>query len=290
MPIINLILGKFMLNKRYSTLILLSVGILAIFLVRALLAIGAKVPYTFHLFDSLTVAGALFQLLKGYRNLRRGDWITALILGTVIGVEMNFATLFTPYPFLGLVQSNTAQALIRGLLTLVATLGALVIMRQGGPVQFSAANGDWRYSGRIIMLGIAIGLPLAVLNVFALQFTQGQPMYWENPIAALLDAIQPGLMEEVVYRFTLWGLLWKILHNSMPDRTIWPSGLLAMLIHDYSHFDDLIIQSPLVAIAMGLAVAIVWGLPPMLLARFKGLESAIAFHWIQDVARFLAGF
>lgn len=36
--------------------------------------------------------------------------------------------------------------------------------------------------------------------------------------------------------------------------------------------------------------AIIWGLPLTLLARFKDLESAIAFHWIQDVARFLAGF
>jgi membrane protease YdiL (CAAX protease family) len=76
----------------------------------------------------------------------------------------------------------------------------------------------------------------------------------------------------------------------MLDRAIWTSGVLAMLIHNYSHFDDLFVQSPLVALGMGLVVAIVWGLPEMLLARYKGLESAIAFHWVQDFARFLAGF
>jgi hypothetical protein len=29
---------------------------------------------------------------------------------------------------------------------------------------------------------------------------------------------------------------------------------------------------------------------PLILARRRGLESAVAFHWIQDAARFLAGF
>jgi hypothetical protein len=41
---------------------------------------------------------------------------------------------------------------------------------------------------------------------------------------------------------------------------------------------------------MGLVVLIFWGLPPTLLARYRSLEAAIAFHWIQDAARFLAGF
>lgn len=63
-----------------------------------------------------------------------------------------------------------------------------------------------------------------------------------------------------------------------------------MLVHNYSHFDDLFIQSPWAALGMGAVLALVWGVPPLILARRRGLESAIAFHWIQDVARFLAGF
>ena len=68
------------------------------------------------------------------------------------------------------------------------------------------------------------------------------------------------------------------------------AGLLAMLAHNFSHFDDLFIQSPLMALGMGAVLALIWGVPPLLLARRHGLESAIAFHWIQDVARFLSGF
>jgi membrane protease YdiL (CAAX protease family) len=85
-------------------------------------------------------------------------------------------------------------------------------------------------------------------------------------------------------------LFWLVLRNTFPKQAICLAGLLAMLLHNYSHFDDLLIQSPLAALGMGAVLALIWGLPPLLLARRRGLESAIAFHWIQDVARFLAGF
>lgn len=276
--------------KKYAVFFLLVAAIVAVFVTRALLASRIAAPRTFEIFDSLTVAGALFVLLKSHRSLRRGDWLTALLLGAVVGAGMLFATLFSPYPFFGVVRSNAGQAWLRGSLTFLAALGGLAIMRQGGPVPFAAANRQWRKSGGGILLGLAVGLPLAVINVIALQFTQGQPIQWQNPSAALLDALQPGIVEEVIYRFALWGLLWLILRNSLPEKAVWLSGLLAMLAHNYSHFDDLFLQSPLMALGMGAALALLWGLPPLLLARRRGLESAIAFHWMQDAARFLAGF
>jgi hypothetical protein len=163
-------------------------------------------------------------------------------------------------------------------------------MRLGGPVTFRLANHESGRAGRDLLLGLLIGIPLAVLNVFALQFTQGGSISWQSPAAALLDAIQPAVVEEVIYRFALWGLLWMILRASMPNQAVWIGGALAMLVHNYAHYDDLFVQSPLVAVGMGLVVMFIWGLPPTLLARFRGLEAAMAFHWIQDVARFLAGF
>lgn len=274
------------MKSKYTTLILLIMGILAIFFVRALLAADFPMSNTFQLFDTLTVAGVFFVLLKGYRVLRRGDWITALVLGAVVGAGMMFATLFSPYPFFGIVRGNVEQAWVRSLFTTIATLGGLVIMRQNGPVPFHAANGNRRNSTWGLLVGLAVGLPLAVLNIFALQFTQGHPIDWQNPFAAL----QPSVVEEVMYRFAFWGLLWMMLRNSLPKQAIWLAGLISILVHNYSHFDDLFLQSPLVALVMGAILALFWGLPPLFLARRRGLESAIAFHWIQDVARFLAGF
>lgn len=276
--------------KRQHTPFLIIATIVMLFAARALLAATFNLPRTFEVFDTLTIAGALFVLSKRYRTLQRSDWMIAILLGTIVGTGMLFATLFSPYPFFGVVKSHTGQALLRGIFTTFATLGGLVIMRQDGPVPFQAAMGNWRKSDGAILLGLAIGLPLAIVNVFALRFTQGQALQWQNPSAALLDALQPGIVEEVIYRFALWGLLWLALQNSLAEKATWFSGLLAMLIHTYSHFDDLLIQSPLMALAMGTALALFWGLPPLLLARRRGLEAAIAFHWIQDVARFWAGY
>ena len=278
------------MKNKYTTLLLVIAAIITIFLARAVMASVIPAPRTFEIFDILAVAGASLVLLKSHRHLRRGDWTTALILGAVIGAGMLFATLFTPYSFLGIVHDNIGQAWVRGLFTFLATLGGLAIMGQGGPVQLHAANGNWKGMSRGILIGFFIGLPLAVFNVFALQFTQRQPIQWQHPPSALLDALQPGITEEVIYRFATWGLLWLVLRNDLPTQAVWVTGLLVTLIHGYAHFDDLFLQSPLTALGMGAIITLLWGLPPMLLARHQGLESAITFHWIQDVARFVAGF
>ena len=278
------------MKKRYTPLILLIAVILSIFIGRTLLAHSHNAPRLFDLFSSLTTLGALLVLAQGYRRLRPFDWLMALGLGALVGAGMLFATLFSPYPFLGIIRDANGQAFVRGLFTFLAALGGLVVLRQGGPVPFPAANGQWRKSGGGILLGLAVGLPLAVINVVALQFTQGQAIQRQSPLAALLDALQPGIVEEVVYRFALWGLLWLVLRNSLPEGAPWLAGLLATLVHTFAHLDALLAQSPLTALGMGLAMFVLWGLPLFFLARRRGLESAIAFHWIQDMARFAAGF
>ncbi len=277
-------------QNKYAVLCLLSAALGIIFAMRAALAWIIVIPRVFEIFDILTVIGALAVSLKFRRSLQKGDWVIALSLGAIVGAGMLCASLFAPYPFLGIVRDKIGQTWIRGSLTFLATLGGLAIMRQGGPAQFHVANGNLRDASRGILLGLAIGLPLAVLNVFALQFTQRQPIIWQNLFAALLDALQPGMVEEIIYRFALWGLLWLVLRNSFPKQAAWLSGLLAMLTHTYAHFDDLFIRSPLAALGMGAALALFWGLPPLFLARRRGLEAAIAFHWLQDAVRFLTGF
>ncbi len=275
---------------RYRIFLLLAASFVLAFVARTLLAVHSPMPRLFDMIDSLTVVGALVACLSGFRNLRRSDWITALGLGAVVGVGMLYATLFSAYPLFDVARAKTSQALVRGLFTLVAALGGLVIMRQGGSVPLRIASCEWKKLWRGILLGLAVGLPLAVVNVFALQATGGHGIVWQNPMAALLDALQPGIVEEVIYRFALWGLLWMALRRTLPERAALLSGLLATLVHAFAHFDGLLVESPLVALGMGLVMTIIWGLPPLFLARRRGLESAIAFHWMQDVARFITGF
>lgn len=278
------------MKKQYTTLVLLIAGILAVFVVRTILAPHFDVPRIFDLFDVLTIAGSVAILLVAYWKLKPIDYILAASLGCVVGIGMYFSTLFSPYPFLGVIQSNTEQAWLRGIFTFIATLGGLAIMRQGSPVLLRLANHEAGQAGRDILFGLMAGLPFAVINVIALQLNEGRSIHWQSPLASMLDALQPGIVEEVIYRFALWGLLWLVLRRSLPERSAFLAGLIAMLVHTFSHFDALFLQSPLTALGMGLGMTILWGLPSFYLARRRGLEAAVAFHWHQDVARFLTGF
>jgi hypothetical protein len=276
--------------SKYKIFFLLILGVLTLFIGRTLLAVHNNPPRLFDLFNTLTILGSIIVLLKWHSNLKASDWKLATGLGVVVGVGMCFATIFSPYPFFGIVRDNVGRAFVRGAYTILATLGGLTIMRRGGPIRFLAVNRRVGGAARNFLFGFLIGLPLSILNVFALQFSTGHSIAWQSPISSFLDALQPAIVEEVIYRFALWGLLWLILQRSIPDKAIWLSGALALFIHNYSHFDELFVQSPLVAIGMGLVLALIWGLPPTWLAKYRGMESAIAFHWMQDVARFIAGF
>ena len=276
--------------SQYRVFLFLVVSILSIFIVRTVLAARGNPPRLNDLFTAITLVGSLVVGIAGHRGLQRSDWAVAIVTGAVIGATMAFATLFSPYPFFGIVRDNLGQAVVRGLSATVAMLGGLVIMRQGGPVQVLAATGEWRKLGRNLLLALAIGTPLAVVNVFVLQMSQSEPIDWQNPLAAVRDALQPAIVEEVVYRFAFLSLLWLALRKSLPNQAAWLSALLAMVVHNYMHYDELFGRAPLVALGMGLVVLVLWGLPLTFLILRRRLESAITFHWIQDVARFVSGF
>ena len=278
------------MGRRYLPLALIIVGALAVFLGRAALAGLIWMPRTFEIFDSLTVVGGLILVVYDHTRLRRTDWFTAGVIGVLVGAGMWVASLFTPYPFLGRLNGKAEQALLRGVFTTIALLGGLVVQRRMGPVRLEWADGNVGAAWRGGALGLLVGLPLAAVNVYALGLTQGQPIVWQPPAAALLDALQPAVLEEAVYRFALWGLVWLCLKRSLPTTAVLWAGGLATAIHAFAHVDDLMRQAPLIAFGMGTALAVVWGFPPAWLARRRGLESAVAFHWIQDAARFLAGY
>ncbi|HBY09321.1 MAG TPA: hypothetical protein DEH22_16650 [Chloroflexi bacterium] len=275
---------------RFKILIFLVAGILVIFAGYVLFADIYPLPRLFEIFDTIIVLGSLMFLLKNYQNLHRHDWIIGIMIGAIVGMGMCFATLFSPYPFFGMINSHLGQAFLRGFFTSLATLSGLAIMRQGGPVQFRAANGEWHQAGKSLLFGFLVGFPLAALNVFALQISEGQPIAWQNPLAALLDALQPAIVEEMIYRFAFLGLLWFVLRGPLPNQATWISGLLALLVHNFAHFSDLLLDAPLIALGMGTAMAVIWGLPLTILALRRDIDSAIAFHWVQDLVRFLAGF
>ncbi len=109
------------MRNRHTTLVLLIAVILAIFVGRTLLVKGYDAPLLSDIFVGLTALGALGVCATGFRHLQRGDWLAALALAVLVGVGMRFATLFSPYPFFGLVRDRAGHALVRGALTFIRT-------------------------------------------------------------------------------------------------------------------------------------------------------------------------
>lgn len=267
-------------------------ALLAIFVGRTALAIRGYAPRLPDVFDTLIVAGAALVLLQGYGSLKRADWLAAAGLGMFLGFQLPYATLFQPFPYMDVAREAWSQGLVRALFTTVAALGGLVIARRGGPVQMQLADGAWRRALVSFGFGAVVGVPLAVLNAFANAWTQGRPWLWQNPWAAALDALQPAVFEEVVYRLALLGLLWLVLHRAWPARqAAWLAGALSLLVHAYGgHFSDEFITQPVATLVMGGVMGLIWGLPLTVLALRRNLDSAVGFHWVLDFARFWAGF
>lgn len=250
------------MHNRFNPLHLIISAVLVVFAGRAALAGRIWMPRTFEVFDTVTVVGAVVMVATGHAQLGRGDWLVAIILGVLVAVGMSVASLFTPYPYLNLLAGNGAQAALRGVYTTIALLGGLVIQRRMGPVRLRCVDGDGRVAWSDIGWGLLVGLPLAIVNVYALGFTQGRSIVWQSPAAALLDAFQPAVVEEAVYRFALFGLLWLCLRGALPTTSIVWAGCLSTAIHAFAHVDDLMCQSPLMALGMGTALAVIWGAPP----------------------------
>ena len=275
---------------RWWVLLALAASIALVFVVRTNVARTGNAPRLFELFDLFATGAAAVILLIGFRTLTRQDWGIGIGIGLLIGLTLPQATLFNPYPLLDRVQGMMPEAIVRAAITIVTALGGLVIMRWGGPVQVQLALKQGRQALIGFIFGAVVGMPLAVLNAYANAWTQGKVFVWQSIPAAALDAFQPAIVEEVISRLALLGMLWLILRPFWPERqAVWLAAGFALLIHTYGHYSDLFVNQPLVALVMGALLGLLWGVPITLLALRRDLESAIGFHWVQDFARFIVG-
>jgi hypothetical protein len=225
-------------------------------------------------------------LWKGYRSLKLGDWLLAAGVSVLLGVQLPLTSF---YPLLPIHNSCLAAAAHTAGLAVI-WLAGLAVMRQGGPVKVQVALGKWAPALTSLALGIGLGLPLAVLNALAFSFMESRPLAWQNPLAAAASALQPGIVEEVVYRLALLGFFWILLRQSWPRRAVLFAATLSLLVHNYAHFDEFFRDQPLFALGYGGLVALLFGLPMTFLAVRRDLETAVGFHWVVDFVRFFAGF
>jgi hypothetical protein len=244
----------------------------------------------FEAFDTLVVLASLGVVATGLHLLRRRHVVLAVVAGLGLGLLVPFTGF---YPLLGwLVPPGIERAwsaLGHGAGVSVALLAGIVIARRGGPVRLRLAGGDVRSAVQGLGFGALVGLPLAALNAVANVVVQGRPFAWQASAFPFVEALEPGLVEEIVYRFALLGLVWLALRPYWGRHAPWLAGAFALLVHTFAHNGELLLTQPLVYLGFGAVLAVVWGVPLTVLALRRDLESAAGFHWVQDAVRFMGG-
>jgi hypothetical protein len=144
--------------------------------------------------------------------------------------------------------------------------------------------------GRSMIFGIAVAIPLALLNNLYFFMSAGS-FQIQNVFSSAFAALSPAIHEEIVFRFFVLAMVLRLLHSSASPRlAMFIAVFLAVVPHSLNHLPDLFLANPAMGLFMLTATSLLFGLPMAILQVRKNLETAIAFHWFIDFVRFLFGF
>ncbi|MFW9920029.1 MAG: type II CAAX prenyl endopeptidase Rce1 family protein [Candidatus Thorarchaeota archaeon] len=273
-------------EKNWIVPLLLYLIVLAIFVVRTLLAISTEVLMLFDIFNLGVLFLSVPILFKGYSLLTRDDVLLVIAVGLLLGISITFTTFYAILRFYDPILTSIGHGVS---ISIILSAG-LIMRKKDGPVHLATSERKFADVGKGILVGLLIGIPFAVINAYAFTLMEGQPFIWQDPFLSALRALQPGMVEEIIYRLAFLNMLWFAFSKYVPNHAVPLAAFLSLIVHNYSHMSDLLIVQPVFAIAYGAAMGLLFGLPPTILALRRNLESAMAFHWIVDFVRFLSGF
>lgn len=143
---------------------------------------------------------------------------------------------------------------------------------------------------RSILFGVAAALPLAAINNLFFYMNSSAIVFTDGIRSALL-ALSPGISEEIIFRYFIIALCGHWLQSeSRQGLGFWMMIFLAVAPHSLNHLPDLFLTNPAMAVFLLAATCLLFGLPMALLQVKRNLETAVAFHWFIDFARFLFGY
>ncbi|MBP6468986.1 MAG: hypothetical protein KBE23_01255 [Chloroflexi bacterium] len=160
------------------------------------------------------------------------------------------------------------------------TQGQMVLAFQGGSAKVT----------RSLFWGVASAMPLAMVNNLFFYLNTGSVAFKSGWYAAIL-ALSPGISEEIVFRYFVIALCVTALGVTSKERPgYWAILILSVVPHSLNHLPDLFLTNPAMAIFMLVATCLLFGLPMAVLQIKRNLETAVAFHWFIDFARFFFGY
>lgn len=223
-------------------------------------------------------AGALLIVGLHGRSLRLGTALTAAALGVASGLSR------------GLHDHSPAGGLVEGAAVCLAFMAGTLLFQRLDRDRVRALQPPWQNILRSLGFGLLIAVPLAAVNNLFFYLQNGAPRF-QNGLASAVDALSPGIHEEAIYRYLVLAVCFTFLRASSRRRLAWAASLaLAVIPHSLLHLPDLFLDNTLVGLGMLAATSLLFGLPMALLQVRRSFESAVAFHWFIDFARFLFGY
>jgi hypothetical protein len=228
--------------------------------------------------SEFALGGAALVVLFTRRQVAVRSVVLAFVLALSGGASIYLRTRKT---------IDAAQEGIVVFLTFLA--GAALFQQTYGQLvcafQSSAAN-----VLRSVFFGIAAAIPLAAINNLFFYMNSGTVVFSDGIRSALL-ALSPGISEEIIFRYFIIALCARWLQSESKQGLGFGATIfLAVVPHSLNHLPDLFLTNPAMAVFLLAAMCFLFGLPMALLQVKKNLETAIAYHWFIDFARFLFGY
>lgn len=204
--------------------------------------------------------------------------LLGLVLATISGVSH------------GLHDPSLSWSMQEGLAVSVCFVAGAVLFDNQAGNAVRAFQPPLAGLGRSLVFGVLVAAPLAILNNLYFYLNVGS-IQFQNWLRSAPEALSPAIHEEVIFRYFVLGLVFHLLGPSTSRRIALAVALvLAVVPHSLNHLPELFLANPLMGLAMLTVTCLLFGLPMAILQVKRNLETAIAFHWLIDFARFLFGY
>ncbi len=237
--------------------------------------------YTTRIWDwsqvGLAVGAALVLLIK-WHALEKRNALIGLVLGVLTALSH------------WLHEPNYLASALQGLAVWLTFVAGTVLFREMKTAGVKSFEPPLSKLGGSLLFGVAVAIPLAVINDLYFYMNSGVVRF-QNVFFSAFEALRPGISEESLYRFFVLAFCLSLLRRSEHTRlALLVSIGLAVIPHSLNHLPDLFLDNAPMGLFMLTMTSLLFGLPMALLQVKRNFETAVAFHWFIDFARFLFGY
>ena len=259
---------------------LMALGFVGLYVVNYIIPL-TNTNYTTRIWDwtelALT-AMALIVIAFQWRAIR----LRTTCVGATLGLISGWSYLLD--------DSSLRGGVTEGIAVWLTFIAGTVLFQNVKDSTVTAFGQTWFVMARNLCFGLLLAIPLAVLNNLFFFLQNGAPRFQKIFVSAA-EALSPGIHEETVFRYFILAVCFTVLQGSPRPRLVMIAAIaMAVVPHSLLHIPDLFLDNPVMAVAMLVATALLFGLPMALLQVKRSFETAVAFHWFIDFIRFWFGY